>query len=495
MLRLACVELGEFPLRILLRDHPSWTREPVVVVDRDDPHGVVEYANESARRSGILPGQTYAFAFSLDSRTRAGTVSPHELDRRVAGFHKLLHRFSMDIEPSREEPGIFWMKASPTFAPGDVRAALEAEGFPSSIAVGFTRFGVYAAARIGTGAPRSGVPGRGTMSRRTGGAANIRVFRTPEEEHAFALETPLARFPVDSEMLDALARLGVCTLADFVRLPAQGLRERFGPEAARLHRIFTGDLSPPLDPRPEEIPLRRALAFENPEENRERLLFLYKRLIDALLAGLAAAHQALVAMTLHGTLDNRSAFSELLRPATPTLESRILMDLVRLRLESLSFPSPVVEIGVTVTGGAASCEQLRIFHEEFSRDPAGAGAALARIRAEWGEDAVVRAELRDGHLPEARFAWTPLAHPVLPRPKEARAPTLVRRIRTLPRPTPRAAFRRLDGPYVVSGGWWAHARGRETRRDYYFAEDAAESVWWVFHDRERKTWFVQGRVE
>ncbi|GIW73157.1 MAG: hypothetical protein KatS3mg102_2699 [Planctomycetota bacterium] len=47
------------------------------------------------------------------------------------------------------------------------------------------------------------------------------------------------------------------------------------------------------------------------------------------------------------------------------------------------------------------------------RDLAAADRALARLRARFGEQAVVRAVLRDAHLPEAGFAWEPLVR--LPR--------------------------------------------------------------------------------
>ena len=51
---------------------------------------------------------------------------------------------------------------------------------------------------------------------------------------------------------------------------------------------------------------------------------------------------------------------------------------------------------------AASREQLAMFASKPRRDLRAANEALARVRAELGDDAVVRAVLRDGHLPEAR---------------------------------------------------------------------------------------------
>ena len=50
---------------------------------------------------------------------------------------------------------------------------------------------------------------------------------------------------------------------------------------------------------------------------------------------------------------------------------------------------------------------------------------------------------------------------------------------------------KLTGPYVFSGGWW----NREIQRDYYFAETRRGAIAWVYYDRVRRRWFLQGWVE
>jgi protein ImuB len=50
---------------------------------------------------------------------------------------------------------------------------------------------------------------------------------------------------------------------------------------------------------------------------------------------------------------------------------------------------------------------------------------------------------------------------------------------------------RVTGPYVVSGGWWQ----REVTREYHFAETKRGQILWVYYDRRRRRWFVQGSVE
>jgi protein ImuB len=47
------------------------------------------------------------------------------------------------------------------------------------------------------------------------------------------------------------------------------------------------------------------------------------------------------------------------------------------------------------------------------------------------------------------------------------------------------------GPYVISGGWWVHP----IHREYYFARAHRGDVLWIYYDRQRQRWFLQGAVE
>jgi protein ImuB len=56
---------------------------------------------------------------------------------------------------------------------------------------------------------------------------------------------------------------------------------------------------------------------------------------------------------------------------------------------------------------------------------------------------------------------------------------------------PHGAVTRLVGPFVISGGWWR----RPVHREYHFAETGRGDLLWVYFDRERRRWFLQGHVE
>jgi protein ImuB len=274
-----------------------------------------------------------------------------------------------------------------------------------------------------------------------------------------------------------------------------------------------------LNPSKPEAPVLQRCILDDAENDTTRLLFLIKQQLHPLLATLAARAQALAALWLSLLLDKQGWLKEQLRPAAPTLDAIQMLDLVRLRLESMKFAAGVIEIELSAEGSAATAEQLRLFTDQPTRDLDAANRALARLRAEFGDQAVVQAKLTNGHLPEARFTWEPLDRINLPQLdlnglndlnvlNRPISQVLVRRIAAKPILLSGGPYHthedgwlllgpkygtvdKLTGPYIFSGGWW----NREIQREYYFAETRRGDLLWLYYDRVRRRWFLQGSVE
>jgi protein ImuB len=297
----------------------------------------------------------------------------------------------------------------------------------------------------------------------------------------------------------------------FLRLPAGGLRERFGPEAHRLYRMANGDLWAPLTPRVVEEPVEEKTLLDEPVTDAFVLLAIVRRMLAPALERMASKHRAAAALHVLFVLDTKENLLETLRPAASTLDVRVLLELLQLRLSASRLGAGVREIEIRVEQAPAAREQLALFAASAKRDAAAGARALARVRAQLGDEAVVRARLRDGHLPEAGFVWEPWpdrSDPGRAHPRKVAVRTLVRRIhaRAVPLP-PRPPNERNDnwlmsglevgpvvcmmGPYVVSGGWW-HAT---VHRDYHFVETRRGDILWVYYDRRRRRWYLHGRVE
>jgi protein ImuB len=526
-MKVACVDVPALPLQLVWRRQPTWRAHPVVVVTEDRPQGVVLWACDRARAARVLPGQRYAHALSLCAGLFARVVPDAEIAAAVEELRAALHAQSPAVEaaagadavrPSRRSSstpvqlgaaamaGTFWLDGdglARIYEKGDrattslhwgnaIATTVASRGLTAAVVVGFSRFATCAVAK----AIRN----------------RVVVFATDADERAATARVPLARLDLDPKLRDSLDRLGVRTMGELVRLPGGGVLERFGASAHALYQLAVGERWDPLVPEPPpEAPDERVL-LDDEERDVTRLLFGIKGAVDRLLARLAARARAVTALhlelTLRHAVGKTCPRADCIVPAAPTLDARALVRLCHLRLEGRPPEAGVVAIRVWADDVVASREQLALFAQKPRRDLRAADEAIARVRAELGDDAVVKAVLREGHLPEARFAWERLAHARVPEPRPPSVRPLVRRVHAKPLLLPAqmtnlrddgwllsgletGSVVRLDGPYLVSGGWWA----TEIQREYHFAETRRGDCHWLYFDRARRRWYLHGEVE
>jgi protein ImuB len=436
----------------------------------------------------------FGSALSLARDLRAAVVPRTEIERAVARLASRMRRFTPHVEPSVEEPGVFWLDAKGLERLHDslrswatlVRSDLEAAGFRATVVVGFGRFGSYALARAKRG---------------------VLVLRNRTDERAAARRVPLERLAVEPATRDALHKLGIGTVGQLVDLPVGGVSKRFGPELLRLHRLATGDLRVPLQPERPEPPAMRRVVLGHAETNVERLIHAIEEPVHTLLDVVGKRGRALSELRIGFRFERMGDHIEKIRPASATLNAKRLIELVRLRLRAVrKLPDGVEEVVLFARETEATRRQSQLLARK-KRDLEAANRGLARVRAQLGDGAVVRARLREGHLPEGSFTWEGVDALEEARPRNVAVGRLVRRIHARPVPLPprprqepdgwmlrgldQGPVVRVMGPYVVSGGWW----NRTVHREYHFAETRTGELLWVFYDRPRRRWYLHGRVE
>ncbi len=523
MNRLACVDVPALPLQILLRRHPGWRGQPAAFVADDRVQARVRFVNREARRRGVRRGMKQVAAVACCPDLRIGHLPPSEIGEEVGRLAERLHRWSPQVETARPEgcggAYAFWLRASGLSTlfgslscwSVALREDLKQRGMLVSVTVGFTRFGAFAGARSIFGQ---------------------QVFPDPASEKRSTAAAPLRRFELPEKVLAALEKLGIRTLQDLLRLSARGLGRRFGPEAAALYRLASGENDAvAFRAAPPETPFEQRVDFEPAERDRERLLRHGQELLGRLLDQLRERALALVELTYELHPESGGPLTGEVRPALPTTDVGRLLALLRLRLEAdlraagggptnrFREPRPAGRFTVFILrarGGRQVTEPTDLFGGASPRDPKKASEALARIQAEFGEGELVRLEIREGHLPRSRYRCRPI------QPRKAvggrRAsfigadrPTMVRRIYDQPLALPHRSGGEPDGwllrgiehgpvetftgPYRIAGGWWRSPSGRSLSRDYFFVRLRRGDVCWVFFDRERRSWFLEGRVE
>jgi protein ImuB len=560
--RWACVDIPAFALQVLLRRRPELRGRAVALVDREVCHAPVRLLSTAARRAGVRVGMKAPAACALCPGLEVALVPPAEIDAAVEEVAALLRACSPRVEvlpppavPPAGGPASTSVLLDPTglerlFGSEQSWAArivvdLGLRGFRARVALATSRLAALVLARSAPTAPAPGPRRAGGAPQRVGSV--VQLPRAEEPLRVRAL--PVALLGLAEEHQETLARLGVTTIGAFLDLPAGGLVRRFGAELGRVRRALLGDDPTPLAPHGAPPSYDVIVDVEPPDHDATRLLFLARRALAPLLARLAAAGLALGALRL--TLEIRSTrrgettATSLpdtcrLEPATPCLDDRLVTDLLRLHLDSLRLAEPVETLVLRPETAPASPEQLALFAGRARESAAALSRAVARVRAAYGPDSVVRARLGDSHVPESAWRWEPLARvappaapspatpsPATPSPTTPPA-TVVRAVlprarrlgppppptaRAVPAPVPAAAAgaaaaatpppagpvplpaalttaTALAGPHLVEGGWWE----TPVRRAYHYVATRGGDVLWVFHDADRGEWFVQGEV-
>ena len=527
----ACVDVGALPLQLLLRRHPGWKRQPVAVVSEDKPLGTVTAVNRRARTAGVRVGMRYAAALSLVSHLHAGTISPAELAKGVRLIRERLLTISPRVEwggSGWADPGVFWLEAAglrrhyPSGAAlaDTIGRLLRAAGLIAAVVLGHTRLGTCLLAQ---------------ESVARGGCRPL-VVADADGERAAIATLPLDRVPLEPAARDLLEKLGVATVEHFLRLPYAELLRRFGAPVAELRRTACAP-SLPVQGLDAEPPLRQRRRLTYRASDAERLLRHCRVLLDRLLDRLQQGGRAVAELQLQLLLEDGSRRHELIRPAFPTHRRRLLLDLLALRLRALDLTAGVEELALDARHTPLPAGQGELFRTSQRRDPAAGAAALAAIRAEFGDAAVARAVLEESHLPEAQYRWQQVGALPAPRPPAATAPDvpLIRRVLARPQEIavtgarPRTRRRpRHCGPFLVSSGWWyasaaqpsggtrhgslptVHVRDNHVRyargsaggghaapadRAYYLIGSADGTLEWVYYDRLVRRWYRQGWVE
>jgi len=321
---------------------------------------------------------------------------------------------------------------------------------------------------------------------------------------------PLATLRWPQDTLDRLARIGVRTIGEALRLPRAGFARRFGTAQLQTLDRLTGrasDLKDRFEMRPR-FRRRRELIYEL--ESHAALLAVLAPLLGELGEFLEARQCGV--LTLECRLRHRAVppTSCVLRLAAPLADPAQLTALLAERLSALVLPEPVraceLRSGPLVPRVLAS-GGLWQPGEHGGGAAAQAPALIERLRARLGPEAVYGLQIIEDHRPEA--AWR-VREPVVTtsgrvnfaiRSAVANQEAADRRpLWLLPMPrqlNERAGLPRRRGPLRLLGdaerietGWWD---GGDIGRDYYVAVDNRGAHLWVFREREPPhRWFLHG---
>ena len=528
----ASIFVPNFWLQAAVRAEPALRERGLALIDGNPPLEKVVAIDEAAAQMGIEIGMT-----KTDAEPFAGVEIRPRFPAQEKTAHAALLDVGWSISPRLEDTaqdaivldlsGLTSLFGAEKDIGAHLVARLTACGLHGNVAIASNIEAALIAAR---------------------GFAGITVISPGEESHCLGGLAIRVLSPSD-ETAEILDRWGVATCADLARLPILDLSERLGQEGVCLHARARGAstrallIAEPADSFEEEMEL------EDPVEELEPLSFLLGRLLDQLCERLTArslgAASLWVRFKLQPFFENAVDIQETVRAEkqpgryekkmrlpVPMRDSKMLLKLLRLRLQRHPPDAPIQKITLTADAARPRVIEGNLFLPSFP-DPEKLELTIARIVHVVGEGNVGSPSLTDTHRPGdfkmQRFPISQEAPKTNSGSNRARHRMEERTDGTIPasfrvfRPAlpakfvlhtggpPRVALQGLrgevrasSGPWRTSGDWWREDPWQQDEWDLEIHfQDAVErspfngfhpnpGIYRFYYDSLRRGWFVRG---
>lgn len=523
-----------FPVQAVVRTEPPLRAQPVALIDGRPPLCKVVAVNELAGQAGVECGMTKASAAQF-----AGVVLRQRSPALESSAHAALLDICWSVSPRIEDT-----------AEDTVILDLQGLGhlFPSEAAIGERL--LQSAANCGlfpNVAIASNIETAILVSR---GFAGLTVIASGEEAQR------LSGLPVDvlrpsPEVAETLGRWGVHTCGGLGALPVLQLSERLGQAGVHLHEQARGAGTRSLVVAVEEGDFREEMELDDAVEDLDSISFLLGRMLDDLCARLMARALSMTALSVQfelqpsfeTALDARKEivrskprpanFETLLDLPLPMRDSRLLLKLLRLRLQSNSPGAPVQKIVLLAKPARSRNVQAGLFVPRFP-EPEKLELTIARLANIVGAENVGSPVLTNTHHPESfqmrrtltppsakELQQTPLPSPELPSAipfgfRVFRPPIPARVELHAGRPV-RAFFQNMQaqvlaasGPWPTSGNWWREDPWNQEEWDMEMdvrpfsknyeptgssAFPPHRGLYRLYYDALQQNWFLRGSYD
>ncbi len=472
---LLCMHVPAFRLAVARRDRPDIPAdEPAVLADKPDRGRVIEL-DSAAHELGARIGHTV-----LQARAAAGGVHvlEHDAQHSRAAWSDMLDALDA-VSPLIDDSGEGTAYLDMRGIDGDaaqwivrVLQALQSFELPVRAAVGPNKF----------------------VARARTYAADGRIERLPIEV-----------LDLDPRAIERLHLLGVGTLEELAKLPHGPFVRRFGKAAAAWHDRARGIDPTPFRPRAHELQIDAAAYGEGSAEQEEQVIFALRVLANRVCTDLERAGKAAGAIRLTFECDNGDVHEIDTGFAQATGDPRTMLDVVRAKLEGMTFGSPITGLRLQVMR-LEECGAPATLFGQHEPDPQALAVALARLQAATGSTPT-RARTRRAPCLERRFAYDGFTIP-----PASNAPATLRRAQDTKLPVPQLrllAVREIDvtmrgnapvsvrdkrvlncaGPWRVDDGWF----DAPTVRDEYDVLLEDGMLCRIY--RQGKHWYLRGAYD
>ena len=225
--------------------------------------------------------------------------------------------------------------------------------------------------------------------------------------HAAILPLPVESLRLDETTLGNLHRLGLHQVSDVLALPRDQLPARFGPLLLKRLDQLTGLLIEPLTKLVIDPPISAKMEFDAPIDSLETIRLIFQKLLDLVLADLTRRNHGVRRLRMIFKPDrgwDRPIIIRTISLSRPHRDRKTLRDLIHCETERVDCGHGFVRFQLDVPLHEPIADaQIELFDQQAIDHQKEFDRLLQRLRVRLGEDAVIRPEMVESHLPER--AW------------------------------------------------------------------------------------------
>jgi len=400
---LLCIHVAAFRLAVARRSFPNDAGDHCILADKPDRGRVLE-VDERAHALGARRGQTVLQACAAAGGAR---VLVHDAPHAHAVWEDMLDdldALSPLVDDAAEGTAYVEMRGCDGMASDWIARAhdiLAHFDLPVRAAVGPNKFAARAATYVRDG-----------------------CICAPDEAAQLLAPLPLEALDVEPAIVERLHLLGIHSLGELARLPHGPFVRRFGARAVRWHEYARGIDPAPFRPRPYGLHIEAATFGEGSAAQEEQVYFALRVLAERVCGDLSRAGKAVALLRTAFECENGDMREVDAGFAQPTADPRTILDILRAKLEGLTFDAPITGLRLQALR-LEECGTRTTLFANTQPDPQALAIALARLQAVGGAQAH-QAHVRPAHLLESRYSTAPFCHgEVSSRGTERRSPELV----------------------------------------------------------------------
>jgi protein ImuB len=529
----ASIYVPDFSIQAVVRAAPALHQQPIALIDGSPPLEKVVAVNQAAARAGLGLGMTKSQA-----RQFLSVVIRARSREQEQAAHAALLDLGWAVSPRVEDTASDSIVVDLT---GLASLFGSKEAVAHLLAQRASDFGLIVHVAISSNLEVALHAARGFPG--------ITVIPSGEESRCLGA-LPVRVFSPSVETIETLERWGVRTCEALAKLPVLELSERLGQQGVQLHQWARGESLRSMILAEPKLCFEEEITLEYPVEELEPLAFLLGRLLDQLCARLSARSLCACAFRLrfkldtssenelsprriaNELLDEKKTYEKILTLPVPMRDSKMLLKLLRLHLQSDPPHAPIVHIFLAANPASPRVRQEGLFLPS-APDPEKLELTIARLANLVGASNVGAPRLIDSHRPDAfelsRFIPSHNAPEIRQNNIDIRGDrepiTAFRVFRPAPhvkvtvregRPV-HVSFPGMHGEIVVASGPWSTS-GEWWREDAWHCEEwdvevhrsvasndktfenspsvePQKGLYRIYFDAVRQAWFVAGMYD